>query len=174
MEVTSSKKLLRTEKGSLLRRNPKIGVGKTIGGCIYLHRQYTSRLGPEGMRIVEAASKILKEEDEHFANRWNIIKLDTNDQAVTFIESQDFDEADEPQVHWYIKIKDNYASHRNTTLGTCVYHHKWLFVDDDYQGFDVEKSFERSKKIVKIANLDTRRIGQKEYWERLLENHGGL
>ena len=44
-------------------------------------------------------------------------------------------------------------------------HHKWLFVADDYQGFDVERSKGRSQRWIAIGNVDRSRIEKKSYWE---------
>jgi hypothetical protein len=46
-----------------------------------------------------------------------------------------------------------------------IWHHKWLWVGDDYTGFDVDESFERSKQYVKM-DIDFSRIGNKEFWEK--------
>ena len=49
-----------------------------------------------------------------------------------------------------------------------IYHHKWLFVTDDYPGFDVEESKNRSRKWVSLPNIDYSRIGYKKFWGLIL------
>jgi len=40
-----------------------------------------------------------------------------------------------------------------------------LFVDDDYQGFDVEASKERSRQWIALGDVDRSRIGKASYWK---------
>ena len=47
-----------------------------------------------------------------------------------------------------------------------IYHHKWLFVKDDYKGFDVEESKKRSIKWLSVSDkINMSKIGYKNYWE---------
>lgn len=45
-----------------------------------------------------------------------------------------------------------------------IYHHKWLFVDDNYPGFDVEESKERSAAWMALPDVDKSLIGRASYW----------
>ena len=45
-----------------------------------------------------------------------------------------------------------------------IYHHKWLFVADDYDGFDVEESKSRSDAWLALPQVDKSRIGRACYW----------
>jgi hypothetical protein len=45
-----------------------------------------------------------------------------------------------------------------------IYHHKWLFVDDDYDGFNLEVSRRRSETWTQIPDIDNSRIGRRSYW----------
>ena len=45
-----------------------------------------------------------------------------------------------------------------------IYHHKWLFVRDDYDGFDVAESRTRSERIMMLEGVDHSRIGKRQYW----------
>jgi hypothetical protein len=46
-----------------------------------------------------------------------------------------------------------------------IYHHKWLFVSDDYEEFDVEASKSRSERWMALTDVDRSRIGRKSYWD---------
>jgi hypothetical protein len=46
-----------------------------------------------------------------------------------------------------------------------IYHHKWLFVDDDYRGFDTEQSKARSQQWITLGDVDRARIGRQSYWQ---------
>jgi hypothetical protein len=45
-----------------------------------------------------------------------------------------------------------------------IYHHKWLFVKDDYSEFDVEESKRRSLAWLVLDGIDKKRIGRLSYW----------
>ena len=60
---------------------------------------------------------------------------------------------------------DGTAQRRTTPSDSYIYHHNWLFVADDYQGFDVELSKARSQQWIALGNVDRSRIGRKSYWE---------
>ena len=46
-----------------------------------------------------------------------------------------------------------------------IYHHKWLFVDDDYPGFDVAQGKLRSAAWLALPDVDKSRIGRRSYWQ---------
>ena len=45
-----------------------------------------------------------------------------------------------------------------------IYHHKWMFVAPDYDGFDYTAAWERSKEWQGLKGIDKSRIGRKSYW----------
>mgnify|MGYP001457449761 CR=1 FL=1 len=52
-----------------------------------------------------------------------------------------------------------------------IFHHKWMWVGDDYKGFDVGKEYNWSKQWTsKVDNFSG--IGKKENWDRILEEKG--
>ena len=142
----------------MLKRSKRFGVGKEIGGAVYVHRLY-ERLLPK--RVVEASQSLPKDFD------YVVVKFNIKDQRTSFICCQDFDTADEPTVGDSIIVyPDNTHRHIKKHADPWIYHHKWLFVKDDYKGFDVLHSHERSKKIMKLPELDSRRIGKRSFWEK--------
>ncbi len=142
-------------------------VGKSIGGFVYLHKDYIDQF-PDYLDYVETAEKLLP---KNF--RWNCLKINQKTLAVTFINSPDFDTADEPvsldnytvDVHGELKYYKPPAS-------PLIWHHKWLWVMDDYSGFDVEESKERS--VFWNEQLEDHpdpriksKIGQQKVWNEL-------
>lgn len=85
---------------------------------------------------------------------------------VSFIESPDFDTADEPMIGRCLSIKDGKVTEYPKQADPWIYHHKWQFVEPDYRGFDVAESKERSKSWEAIPGIDKARIGKKSYWEK--------
>lgn len=58
-----------------------------------------------------------------------------------------------------------HVQRRTTPADPYIYHHKWLFVADDYRGFDVAESKARSEQWIALGDVDRSRIGRKSYWE---------
>lgn len=146
-----------TEPPALPKRSTRFGVGKEIGGAVYVHRDYRSRL-PE---VVSQAIKQLPVDFD-----FCVIKLTLKTNAVSFIQSPDFDSADEPTVGDSVSVAaDGSVSRRRGLSDPWIYHHKWLFVEDDYAGFDVEESKTRSRHWLALPDIDFRRIGRRSFWE---------
>ena len=146
------------QRPQLPKRSARFVVGKEIGGAVYVHRQYESLL-PESIQKAKAALP------RTFT--YTIVKYVMSDETVSFIQSEDFDRSREPIVGDLYTIKSNgSASFRHKGADPWIYHHKWLFVADDYNGFDVEASKARSRQWLDLDNVDFRRIGKKSYWEK--------
>lgn len=71
------------------RRSAKFGVGKEIGGAVYLHRNYEDKFGD---LLVAAKDKIPNEFD------YQVVKFNYRTNAVSFVQCTDFDTATEPTV----------------------------------------------------------------------------
>ena len=138
-------------------RSRKFGVGKEIGGAVYVHRSYEGVLGDA---VVKAKDALPENFDYH------VVKLVVKTGAVSFIECSEFNTADEPALGAVITVQwDGKSSRRDAPLDPYIYHHKWLFVEDDYSGFDIEASKKRSITWMSLSEVDTRRIGKRSYWE---------
>lgn len=148
-----------------MKRCYRYDVGKEIGGCIYVHKQYRFVFLMDG--ILKAEAKVPEGFD------FQVVKYDSKKEQFSFICSPDFDTADEPTVGDSIvvnslgKIKTVKANKKDP----WIYHHKWLMVMDDYSGFNVEKSKRRSESWMSIDGIDKKKIGKKSYWEKILCQH---
>ena len=149
----------RAERSSRLpRRSRQYGVGKEIGGAVYLHRDYADLLGEH----VVAARRLLPE-----GFSYTVIKYNRQRRDVSFIQSPDFDTNPEPTVGRSCLIKpDGKIRFCEPPADPFIYHHKWLMVDDDYPGFDVEESKRRSAAWSALPGVDRLRIGRRHYWEQ--------
>ncbi|MEO8496283.1 MAG: hypothetical protein ABI614_14530 [Planctomycetota bacterium] len=142
----------------LPKRSKQFGVGKEIGGNVYVHRQYAPSLGERA----QTAKSLLPDDVVY-----TVVKLNLATQAVTFIASPDFDTAPEPIVGDYVLVRaDGTTSCRKQLDDPYIYHHKWLMVRDDYAGFDVEESKQRSRDWLALDDVDKTRIGRRSFWER--------
>ena len=135
---------LKTLKGSRIARS-KYGVGKEIGGSIYVHRQYADEVIP--LDILEDAEKILHENYPDF--EYNCIKWDTKRNSISFQEAPDFDTAREPKVGDYVTVYLD-SNTAKTGHSDYIWHHKWCWVRNDYQGFDVAESWNWSKEWLSV------------------------
>lgn len=123
----------KTLKGSVVKRS-KYGVGKQMGSQVYLHKDYVSDVIPK--KVWENALKVLNDADSDF--EYNCVMYDTKTGNVRFDEAPDFDESREPIVGDTITVKPDGSVKRGHS--NYIWHHKWLWVKNDYQGFDVNQS----------------------------------
>lgn len=141
----------------LPKRSGRFGVGKDIGGAVYVHRSYMEILP----RIVSDCAEIVGNTSD-----FSVVKYAEKGRTVSFIECPDFDSAPEPLVGDLVTVTfDRKVSNRKRLRDPYIYHHKWLFVKDDYAGFDVEKSKQRSLTWLALDGIDKKRIGRRSYWQ---------
>ena len=149
---------------SKLPRRWRGNVGKSIGGGVYVHRDYETDVVPHD---------VLANAQQHLDGfDYNIIKYVPKTGAITFIQSPDFDGADEPQIGPAMLVKPDGTKRVMSPSGDpWIYHHKWLFVKDDYPGFDVNDSKRRSAEWMALPDIDYSRIGKKSFWEKFVVPH---
>ena len=145
----------------LPKRSTKYGVGKQIGGAVYVHRRYESVFGS----AVEEARKCLPPEFDY-----TVVKYNLANGALSFVQVADFAAAPEPTVGIVIVVKNDGSCRTvNPPRDPYIYHHKWLFVLDDYDGFNVDESRRRSAAWLSLPKIDKRRIGKRSYWMKHIE-----
>lgn len=128
---------LKTLNGSRIARCRKYGVGKEIGGNLYFHKTYAKEIIP--LDVLELALNLVQDHDPDF--QYNCIRYNTKTKDISFQEAPDFNSAREPMVGRYITVNKNVRS----GFSRYIWHHKWLWVKNDYNGFDVADSWEWSK-----------------------------
>jgi hypothetical protein len=95
-----------------------------------------------------------------------VVKYRLSTGAVTFIECPDFDTAPEPAIgRTCLVTADGTCRLRQALADPFIYHHKWLFVAEDYEGFDVAASRRRSASWMRVPGIDYARIGRASYWK---------
>ena len=100
------------------------GVGKEIGGAVYVHRQYEDRLGPT---IIWAKRLIPADYN------YDVVKYNRRTNAVSFIQCPEFNIEPEPSITGVVTVRaDGTVQRRAVPSDPPIYHHKWLFVDDDF------------------------------------------
>jgi SAM-dependent methyltransferase len=144
-------------------RYSEFGVGKKMGDEVYLHRDYEGVL-PQG-DLADAKERI-----DDF--EYNLIRYNTKTGAIGFFNSPDFDTSPEP-INGNLIVVEPDGTIRTVDLNKnpdkqAIYHHKWEWVKDDYDGFDVKQSIERSigwQKVVNREGIDRKRIGFQGVWQ---------
>lgn len=139
MKILASR-LLKTLKGSRITRCRKFGVGKEIGGKIYFHKLYRREIIPDDEW--DYAVSVLEENYPNF--RYNCIRYDPVATTISFQQAPDFNTASEPVVGDYVTVNCR-TGKLSSGHSNSIWHHKWLWVKDDYTGFDVDDSFEWSR-----------------------------
>jgi hypothetical protein len=129
-------------------------VGKKIGGSVYVHRRYERQFPG----VKEAKSHLPR------SFKYHVVKYDTRSGAFSFIISEDFDTNPEPSMQGGIRVGDDIKVLRDAGW---IYHHKWMFVGDDYKGFDIAVSKARSAAWTSLKNVNKAKIGQRKYWNTI-------
>lgn len=147
------------KKFKLKRGGKGYKVGKVIGSNIYVHKDYEVQFPKAEL---EAAKKVYKEENGD--KPYQVVKYNSKTGAFSFIFSSDFDSNSEPSINGGITIKPDGTSKKFGDAG-WIYHHKWMFVGDDYKGFDTEAEKQRSIEWASLEDVDKARIGQRKFWD---------
>lgn len=160
--ITTSKKY------HIPQRYNKFGVGKFIGGNIYLHKLYVDLLPDTYHNVLSIFRKKYPDVD------FQIVKYHIGTQSYSFIQSPDFNTSPEPIVGNSYQVtlngKITITKQKNNPQ---IYHHKWNFVKDNYPYFNVSESIQRSiqwKSIIGINKEISSKIGTLNYWNFLLKD----
>lgn len=135
--------------------------GKTVRGKTYLHRSAVSHrddLAP----LVHSAQNLAEGWD------WDVARVDPQGMEVALIVSLDFDTAPEPTVGDMLVVNLVTTKTVHRPERGFIYHHKHLFVPDDYRGFDLDRSRARSEAWEELG-VDKSRIGRRAYWASEVE-----
>ena len=142
-------------------------IGKIIVNSLYIHKSALDTLTEKELKLYTSKLKYIG--DFNF----DIVKISLKKDEVSFIQSLDWDTENEPSVGDSICVKSDNRI-RKTKGSNLIYHHKWMFVKDSYEGFDVQKSKNRSElwmnnstvlalKSDKNEKFNSK-IGRRDYW----------
>lgn len=148
---------------------------KKIGETIYIHRSNVDILTQEQLDLMcFGMREMICSIYYTMLVTFEIIKINTKTNSVTFIDSPDWNSAREPVVGNACKISsDGKVKLIKKKSSPQIYHHKWMFVSDSYDGFDVEESKKWSEKWQStIPKGHSNKIGYKKYWDELLVQFG--
>ena len=168
---------LKTLNGSDISRGGSLqgiryDVGKVIGGRIYIHNDYLDTIAAKNPAFADAYDKavsLLRSKYPDF--EYSCISYSPKENNILFQEAPGFDAEREPVVGNMVKVDLN-----NDTVGPMryakqIWHHKWQWVDNDYPGFDVRKSWEWSREWLNNVQGESKG-GSLEAWNKQLDEYG--
>ena len=134
---------LTTLAGTKIKRYKNI-AGKEVAPQVYVHKNYAAEVIPA--ETWETAKAIIEEQRPDF--QYNCVMYDRKAGTVRFDESPDFDTAREPIPGRIITVDPSTGTITKDTSNNQIWHHKWLWVKNDYDGFDVAESWNWSKQYL--------------------------
>ena len=141
-------------------------VGQSISHRdIYLHKSYAPKVVPQ--ELLQEATDVLSKSFPNF--KYNCIRYSPKTNSISFQEAPDFDTAREPRVGDYITITPGSPAKKGHS--DYIWHHKWLWVDNSYKGFDVAKSWNWSKQWLNTLK-ETSDGNGKARWDAQLKKYG--
>tara|TARA_B100000131_G_scaffold322693_1_gene377609 strand:- start:70 stop:5418 length:5349 start_codon:yes stop_codon:yes gene_type:complete len=167
--VINGREVFKNPKGTSYKRGDKTNpVGKIIGNQIYFHKNYIEQMPKTLQNLYNKAIKELPE-DASF-NTLMYEKAQKGKPArIRFDEAPDFDTATEPRVGktWSYTAK---GGMKKGKASNSIWHHKWMWVGEDYTGFNVDESYNWSKTWTSTLNASPK--SQPAAWTKQLEDAG--
>lgn len=158
-------KPLKTLKGSRIWYS-KFGVGKQVGSKIYIIRGAQQGIIPDDVWY-KATCLLISKNLSH--SLFNTLCYDfKKPHIVRFDVCEEFFTEREPVVGQMVFVDTETIEIWNKYNPQC-YHHKWLFVPKDYEGFDVQESYEWSKRW--LSQLPETASGYPHKWEEQLQKY---
>jgi len=134
---------------------------KRVGSCIYYHWRDTTDYMP--MFKFEAAQDILHEFG--YPDDWDYVKWNGKTDNFTFTWCNDWDGENEPVVVRQVMVAGSAANELPVSKDNPpIIHGKHLFVDEDYEGFDLDEARERWESYQGADWLDKSRMGRIDWW----------
>ena len=152
--------IFKTNNGSVIKRYKGI-VGKDIGGQLYVHKDYAREVIPKDV-IKFGLYKLPKD------FKYNSMMWDRRRNIIRFDSVPGFDSEREPVVGEYIAVLPDGSTRKG--ISNYIWHHKWLWVKDDYNGFNVDESKQWSEEW--LSRLQEPASGKFDKWKQQLERVG--
>lgn len=154
----------------------KYGVGKQMGSKIYVHINYWEQLllPKDMLDNIQIALSIAKSKiDKDMFSLINLMCIDLSQPEIIRLDySPNFDTAYCPYVYlmYFIDITTDRSEKVPVKYNGQILHHKWLWVKEDYKGFDVIKSWEFSR--LWLSKFREPASGYEWKWNEQLSKYG--
>lgn len=159
-------KPLKTLKGSKIWYS-KFGVGKQVGSKIYFHKSVWDKIIPKD--VWNKATRILIDEYYFSPSIFSTLCYDLKKPYIVRFDICDGFLTEREPVIGRMVFVDTESGKVWNKYSTQIYHHKWLWVPEEFDGFDVQESYEWSKywlsKLPEVAS------GYPHKWEKQLKKY---
>ncbi len=133
--------------------------GKVVGGAAYFHQSALHLINIDHLDAIQKAKRL-----NHHNSNWNVVKFDkNNNQKLSFLDYQDFDEFEFPCLkHSYQIDLDSltFKSRKHSTANPPVLHRKELLIDPNHPNFkkftDLTRTLEKFGAFENITKLGTK------------------
>lgn len=149
---------------------------KKVVNCYYYHlsdvKNLIDSLNDEEIKAWKKAISLVDEYIEKNKIFWfDVVKFDKKNCNFTFIYCKDFDNEREPEITLCILVKKNQEIKVMKGRGQ-IYHAKYMFVKENYRGFNIEESKKWYETWNKIIPKELKKnIGYKKNWIEILEKY---
>lgn len=148
-----------------------INVGKQLPDSVYIHESAEEAIPEELFSVLNKIATALKIPSAD----WNIIKLYKRDFKVAFLNYPDFETYSYPALKHSYTVDLSKLSMRKATYENSenppILHRKETFVKNDFPLVSVFKEITAEGEKIGLYE-NTRSIGFKKNWERLISNKG--
>ena len=158
------------EKFGLKREKP---AGRMLGTRWQAHANYTKDVVPTV--ILANAQRAADEFCPAILRIHNAIHFNLADQSFSFDYSPDFDHSDEPVLAASFTVHaDGSSQFIPIAMDPIIWPHKWLWVTDEYAGFDIKQSMQRSLWLCSLAPMaEQKKHHRRAAWMNYLDTLAG-
>lgn len=148
-----------------------INIGKKLPDAIYFHKESFEEVPDALSKFIRIVAKALKIEDEH----WNLVKVFRKDFRVSLLNYPMFFEDSYPVLEQSVNVDLTKLSHKVTSYDSHdnppILHRKETMLPVNHAFYE---RFCQITEEGEAAGLyeNSRMIGFKNSWERLIEKHG--
>jgi len=152
----------------LVRDTP---LGKKLPDAVYLHKEAFSEVEQTLANFVNAVATALKIETSH----WDIVKLSRNEFRLSLLSYPTFFTESYPSLVKSVTVDLNKLSHRiveySETDNPPILHRKETMLPREHECFEEFQCITHEGENAGLYD-NSRRIGFKQSWLRLIEQHG--
>tara|TARA_R110001583_G_scaffold154593_2_gene306297 strand:- start:6645 stop:8684 length:2040 start_codon:yes stop_codon:yes gene_type:complete len=148
-----------------------LDVGKKLPNSIYLHKDTFSDVPEALSKFIKIVAKALKIDD----NNWNIIKVFRKDFRLSLLNYPLFFEDSYPVLEQSVSVDLTKLSHRVTSYSDQenppILHRKETMISKSHESYEHFCILTQEGEVAGLYE-NSRMIGFKNSWERLIEKHG--
>ena len=148
-----------------------LDVGKKLPDSVYFHKDTFSDVPEALSKFIKTVAKALKIEDSN----WNLIKVFRNDFRLSLLNYPSFFEDSYPALEQSVNVDLTKLSHRMTSYSEQenppILHRKETMISKNHELYDHFCMITQEGEAAGLYE-NSRMIGFKNSWERLIEKHG--